>query len=135
MSVGIYMVEWSWKKLKRVKEVVEERDSMYPAFRRTDAMHWSKYSFYPMAVTLLPMRFFIGVMILLSSALYGKAVLYIDDESKPLSGWQWCLIRPYYWWCSNAIVWLNFIKTKTMYVNTDYSEWLGPDYRNEVMPK
>ena len=135
MATGIYMVEYAWKKIKRVREVDEKRDSLYPAFRRTDANHWSKYSFYPMAITLMPIRFFIGTSILISSGLYGKMVLWIDDETKPLMGWRWCLIRPYFWWCSNAIVWLNFIKVKTIHVDCDYSEWLGPDYRSQPMPK
>ena len=34
----------------------EERDKMFPAFRRKDVQNWNKLMFYPGALTLLPIR-------------------------------------------------------------------------------
>ena len=35
--VGILLFEWCYKVTKPIREVDEERDSKYPAFRRIDA--------------------------------------------------------------------------------------------------
>ena len=34
---GILIVNWMWRKLERHRDVQEERDSLFPAFRRHDA--------------------------------------------------------------------------------------------------
>jgi len=51
--LSVYCLEASWKKMKRLTEVNEERDSQYPAFRRTDALLWKKWKFYPIGMTAL----------------------------------------------------------------------------------
>ena len=38
--VGLYLFEKTWKTIKPLREINEERDSKYPAFRRYDAIHW-----------------------------------------------------------------------------------------------
>ena len=35
--VGILLFEWCWKVTKPIREIDEDRDSKYPAFRRNDA--------------------------------------------------------------------------------------------------
>ena len=34
--LGIVAIEYAWNRTKRMREIDEERDSQYPAFRRTD---------------------------------------------------------------------------------------------------
>ena len=60
MISGLILFEWSWAKVKTIRDVDEERDSKYPAFRRLDAPKWRKWRFYIGAVTMLPLRLVIG---------------------------------------------------------------------------
>ena len=64
MSIGVIMFEWSWKQMKPIREINEERDSKYPAYRRWDANKWAKWKFYPGAILLLPLKFVALLLIL-----------------------------------------------------------------------
>lgn len=57
--IGLFLFEVAWAKTKLHRKKDEERDSMFPAFRRHDAPNWCKWHFYPIAVTLLPVRLLI----------------------------------------------------------------------------
>ena len=37
MLLGLSLFEWAWIKVKVIRDVNEERDSKYPAYRRVDA--------------------------------------------------------------------------------------------------
>ena len=65
MSLGVVMFEWAWAQMKPIRQVNEERDSKYPAYRRWDVNKWVKWKFYPGAVLLLPLKFFLVLMIVL----------------------------------------------------------------------
>lgn len=54
--IGLCLFEFAWAKTKLHREKDEIRDSKFPAFRRHDAPNWCKWHFYPIAVTLLPLR-------------------------------------------------------------------------------
>jgi hypothetical protein len=55
--VGILLFEIAYSKIgKRYTDGNEERDSKFPAFRRTDAYKWSRCSFYPGAMLFLPLK-------------------------------------------------------------------------------
>jgi len=56
---GILCLEFAFSKTKRHRVADEERDKNYPAFRRHDAPKWSRLKMYPLAMTLLPIRFFL----------------------------------------------------------------------------
>ena len=63
--LGLLMFEWAWAKTKPLREGNEARDSKYPAFRRYDALHWQKWKFYFGAITLMPIRFILTLLILI----------------------------------------------------------------------
>jgi hypothetical protein len=65
-ALGHFIFQWAWKKIKPLREVNEERDSKYPPFRRVDVGKWKKWKFYLGAVTLLPLRFAIGLFIIVT---------------------------------------------------------------------
>ena len=54
--IGFVALEWAWSQLRRFREVDEERDSKFPAFRRRDAGKWQKWKFYPGAMLSMPFR-------------------------------------------------------------------------------
>ena len=68
MLSGLALFEWAWASVKSIRDVNEERDSQFPAFRRLDAKKWNKFRFYLGAVTILPLRILIafGSLIILS---------------------------------------------------------------------
>lgn len=54
--IGIIGIEYAWSRTKRFREIDEERDGKFPAFRRVDAKNWSRWKFYPGAMFLMPAR-------------------------------------------------------------------------------
>ena len=54
--IGVIAIEYAFLRLKRFKNIDEERDSRFPAFRRRDAHLWSKWKFYPGALLSMPFR-------------------------------------------------------------------------------
>lgn len=58
--------------MRSLREADEARDGKYPAYRRTDHPEkWSKWRFYPGAVTLLPFR----LLLLIISALISYVII------------------------------------------------------------
>ena len=55
-AFGAVIFEWAWHKGRRIREVDEKRDGLFPAFRRNDTQRWSKLKLYLGAVTILPLR-------------------------------------------------------------------------------
>ena len=60
ISAGIFILEWSWNRMSRVRAVDEDRDSQFPAFRRTDVHTWVKWKFLPLAVSTIFIRMIIS---------------------------------------------------------------------------
>ena len=80
------MFEWAWKKTERIRLVVEERDSLFPAYRRVDLHLWKKWKFYPGAMLWLVTRAAL-IIFNLCFILLGTRIAYFGkDVSKPLSG-------------------------------------------------
>jgi hypothetical protein len=65
MLVGLLMFEWAWYKTKSIRNVDEHRDSNFPAWRRLDLNAWNKMKMYPFAVTIMPVRIFIIVLLIM----------------------------------------------------------------------
>lgn len=62
MFLGLVMFEWAWIKVRAIREIDEDRDGKYPAFRRWDAKDWKKWKFYFGAVTVMPLRVFLSIL-------------------------------------------------------------------------
>ena len=81
---GLALFEYAWKFTARHRNIDEERDKRFPAWRRNDAPKWNKLTLYLGAVTFLPLRMF-GFTF--STALYVGAlkILYFGhDFNKPI---------------------------------------------------
>jgi hypothetical protein len=65
MFLGFLSFEWAWASVKSIRKVDEERDSKYPAFRRWDVNKWKKWKFYFGAMTLMPIRLFCSIILLI----------------------------------------------------------------------
>eukprot|EP00997_Jenningsia_sp_PLL12_P011999 NODE_983_length_1340_cov_102.437645_g814_i0.p1 GENE.NODE_983_length_1340_cov_102.437645_g814_i0~~NODE_983_length_1340_cov_102.437645_g814_i0.p1 ORF type:complete len:100 (+),score=4.24 NODE_983_length_1340_cov_102.437645_g814_i0:212-511(+) len=56
--VAIAILEYAFFKCKGAKNVIEERESLSPEFRRYDTHNWTRWKLYPAAMTLLVPRLF-----------------------------------------------------------------------------
>ena len=54
--LGIMCIEYAFMRLRRMRDVNEDRDAKFPAFRRLDAQNWSRLKLYPLAVLSMPYR-------------------------------------------------------------------------------
>lgn len=134
--VGIMIFEFAYAKTAKIRAVDEDRDKLFPAWRRLDLDNWSRWKFYPIAMTLMPIR-----MILIALGMLGlmgfSRVLYCCKSHELYTGRRSCRKR-----CIESvltklckILYMMMCicnKTKKLKANeVDYSYFLGPDYREQ----
>lgn len=61
--LGALLLEYAWWRTKRFRDVNEERDRLFPHFRRTDVQKWARWKFYPGAMLTMPTRIFLIIFI------------------------------------------------------------------------
>ena len=135
------MTEKAFITLKRPQNVVEERDSGFPAFRRNDANKWNRWEAYTTTFFTFPIRMFYACFMLATAALWSKLLRIGHDESKPLDPCRLTLMKGLYWFVCRSIIFLLWIELiyeddpkKTTEI--DYSYYLGKDYKKkQVLPK
>ena len=86
--IGVILFEYAWGATKRHRQVDEERDKRYPAFRRLDVPKWNKILMYPAAATVLVPRclLFIGGTAL--HVILHKILFFGTDLSQPLPSFK-----------------------------------------------
>lgn len=127
--IGIVYLETAWLMVPRYLKENEERDSLFPAFRRLDSQHWNKWMFYPGAITFYPIRLFIGAFsLVLIVVLQWFVLLGYNRGKQPITGWR----KPAVLWINQSLTWLICtacgMKIKVNNCDYDYSEYLGKDY-------
>lgn len=70
--VGYLLFNWAWKQLLPVFNQDQKRDNQFDAFKRLDVSRWNKSKFMVGAVTMMPIRFIIGLWVNLSLFAYVK---------------------------------------------------------------
>ena len=65
MLFGLLLFEYCYAQVKSFRTVDEERDSKFPAYRRYDAIYWARWKFWPGAMTLMPIRLAMAVLIVI----------------------------------------------------------------------
>jgi hypothetical protein len=83
-TLGWYLFESAWKASKLHREVVEERDQHFPAWRRLDVNNWKRNELMPLAVTILPLRIICFVMSLAAINIAHFFLFLGCEPSKPL---------------------------------------------------
>lgn len=131
---GILVFEWVYSKIdRRFTDGNEERDGKFPVFRRTDVQKWSRFSFYPGAFFFLPLRMALAILDLLMICLVLKVLTCGHDFSKGSmkNGLRKSLVTNVVKY--NAYIWVLVCGHFTQFekVDADYSEYLGPDYKNQ----
>lgn len=82
--LGLALFEWTWGQTEKHRTVVEERDKLFPAWRRLDAPKWNKYMMYPLAMTVLLPRALSFVGFTLLHVILHKILLVGTDVNKPI---------------------------------------------------
>ena len=126
---GLAMAEYCFYSTKIIRKVNEERDSMFPAWRRLDTRWMKRIYVYPMAATLAPLRIEIFLALFFFyffAALLSHYLCYCGKKDK-----RGCLNssvqRLLGLVCYLIMIDLGIVP-KQKFIEADYSEWLGPDY-------
>lgn len=139
MLIGWLLFEWSWAQTKALREVNEERDSKYPAYRRFDAHNWKKWKFYPGAIFLVLLRLMLVVICILLCYIFVRitTIGHSFSNQTPLKGRWRNLINVYaYKVFSTIVVYIAGGWMTRKVVEFDYSPYLGPDYKElQTEPK
>ena len=72
MLSGLIIFEWAYQKVKPIREINEERDSQYPAYRRLDVKNWARWKFWFGAMTWMQIRLIMPMLILFLQYIYVK---------------------------------------------------------------
>ena len=111
------------------RNVIEERDSLYPAWRLNDTHKWNYWKLLLGAITIMPIRI-IGMFATLILVMLSHYVLYWNvDFKKEIPSWKRKISKKIF--AIGGYITLLWIGVITVPKNrdTDYSEWLGPDYK------
>lgn len=130
--VGIVMFEYAMKRMRSVREIIEERDSMFPAWRRLDIKRISRWRMYPIAMTIMPIRIFacifgLIILFLLAKLCYCGRIQELKSQQtkgRRKKFMEWLLT-----FACNCGLFIMGTYTTTRLADTDYSEWLGADYK------
>ena len=127
---GFFLLRWAWRKTTRVRNVNEERENLFPAYRRHDTHKWKLKSLYLRAMTTAFPRFFIALSLTLLSCVVGLIFMIGQDRSKPLTGMRRKIITFFFTNISAMNCWLvGWTTQRTVIENFDYSEYLGKGYK------
>jgi len=128
-AAGIALVEYALYHTKKIREEAsEERDGAYPEFRRLDLKCWNRRHMYPKSF-FLPIKFFTSWMMFMTCGIIVILLTLGRDLKKPLPSFLEKLIQKLVRFTVKAIFMLVNIHVKYEYVNTDYSEYLGPKWK------
>ena len=134
--LGLMLFEWAWWRMRHYRKPIKELNDLLPAFRRDDAVRWSKWKFYPGAVTIMLPRFFFGVGLGMFLSIFLFFALIGQPMDKPISGLRSMIIRWAYkfstFWFQlitnfNIVTWKKLTPQEVNY----YEEWLGPREEQE----
>ncbi len=133
---GLAVFEWSWYMNYRFRKPIPELDDLMPSFRRVDAHRWSKWKFYPGAVTLMLPRFIFGVVIAFIMCLILKIMLIGQPRDQPIRGCRKVTIRLFFktfTWMFQLVTNFLFLTWKKLSLEdvNYYEEWLGPREEQE----
>lgn len=133
--VGAAMFEWAWHQMKAIREINEERDGRFPAYRRWDAERWKKWKFYPGAITLLPVRIFVVIILISLNYICIRVgtMGHSFAKGEPIRGKvrNWIIGNSYKFFCLLLLLTTGCWSWRTS-IDFDYSPYLGEGYKANI---
>jgi hypothetical protein len=132
--LGVLLIEYALFKVRVPRHIKEERDSKFPAFRRTDAKYWTRPRLYLAAPILFP-RFMLTISIPIVWAILTYILLIGQKRGVPKPAWKTLvfnhltrIVSKLVLYCGCGMFYYKFEE-----VNKDYSKYLGPDYKPNLI--
>jgi 1-acyl-sn-glycerol-3-phosphate acyltransferase len=94
-----------------------------------------RWRLYPLVMTILPIKFLSCVLMIVIWCVLAYIPTIGADVRKPLSSWR------YYWQLSilqvstTLMIFVSGVSYKFKYLEADYSEYLGEDWRQELVER
>ena len=134
MAVGYLAVDWAWKQFKRFHMHDKIRDEHFPAYMRTDVYNWKKWYFIPGGMIWFPAKCILCTIWVLLFSLFIWLLLLGHDMTKPMSAWRHCAIKTTFFIATRLIMITCFMWMSTKYIDADYTDYLGPNYKGDYKP-
>ena len=129
LVLGILLIEYALFKVRSPRKIVEERDSKYPAFRRYDAIYWTRPRLYIAAPYILP-RFLLALFLPALYCFFLKVILIGSKRGQKNPAWKTAIFKWLAKYMSRLMVMVSgglfFYKHER--INKDYKKYLGPDW-------
>lgn len=86
--IGILLFEVAWFNTRRQRQIVEERDSEFPQWRRRDVHLWTRAKFYPGAFCVMLPKMGLMLCYWVVLGVYLFLIFFRQDKSKMPTGWR-----------------------------------------------
>lgn len=129
--LGVYIFETAWHFTRKHRNVVEERDKLFPAWRRYDVGKWNKMAMYPFAATIMIPRACIYLGSIFFIYLSHKILLIGTDPRKPMPPCKRFISKKINMISGLVMMLAEGTIPVVRHVDVDYSKWLGPDYKKK----
>lgn len=131
--VGIFLFEWSYRRVAGFKQVDPAREEYFKAYARLDAPRWARWKFYPGAAFTLPTRAILLIMMIVT-LFFSISILCIGhnfDKGPMPDGCRKKVIRMIYKACAGFGLFIGGMTTTVTYQDVDYSYYLGDGYKDK----
>lgn len=117
------------RKIKRIINVEEDRDSRFKAFRRLD-VKWLNRPWLYMTCHLCIFKIFLGFGQLFFCAIISKAMVIGLKKEDTITGIRYFVMRATHWWTSVIVLFCGATNLWTTFKRSDicYKKYLGPDW-------
>jgi hypothetical protein len=134
--IAILLVEFALHGTKPVWEQNQERDQKYPMFRRYDLKNWTRINLYPPAVLLMfPRLVFFALPTYVMIMVFGGLLNLGADPSKEYPAWRrfgYRMLSGAFSFGMQSVIGCHFTRDHVSPDRVDYSEYLGPNWKNEL---
>ena len=114
-SIGFCFFEIAWSRIVRYRDLDDERDSNFPAWRRMDVKNWHKVYFYLGALTIFTTKMIICLGSLAVCAGLLKVIALGHQYGTPMVGVRAVINKTVFQFWMGLIVSFCFMKVETIY--------------------
>jgi 1-acyl-sn-glycerol-3-phosphate acyltransferase len=108
----------------------EARDSRFPAWRKLDVKNWNRANLWPGALTIMPMRFTLILIVFFISFIFIGVIFSCDlpKSGKPIAPWR-LAVKSCIFTVTLRLIFaiLGVQVTISEDKKADYRKWLGPE--------